>query len=130
MGLLKGALKLVGSAALVVTGTASAIVRQVANATDNPELENLVGRAQDASFNKIKDMWTSDDEKDDKYYENQQEKSLDREYNSKMNAARQCRNMAEAAQKAGNDEKYNTYMDKYYALKEEADMIRQSGKDC
>ena len=124
MGLLKGALKVVGSAALVVSGTASAIIRQAANAAENSELESLMGRAQDASFNKIKDMWTSDEKKDDAYYEKQDDASIRREYNSKIDAANLCKKMADAAKKAGDEEKYETYMEKYYALREEADQIK------
>ena len=121
MGLLKFVGKTIGTATLVVTGTASAVVRKVANMADNSELESIFGRAQDASFNKIKDMWTTDERKDDKYYNNQETKSEERSYNAKLNAANQYRTMAEAAKKAGNHEKYNLYMDKYRTLKEEAD---------
>ena len=128
MGLIKLVGKTVGTAALVVTGTVSAIVRQAANFANNAELESLLGKAQDASFNKVKDMWTADENKDGKYYEKQDLKSMERAYNSKLNAAYQCRNMADIAKKAGDDDKYNLYMEKYRALREEADMIKEDMK--
>ena len=78
MGLLKFVGKTIGSAALVVTGTASALVRQCAYAAGNDELGDAIGGLQDKSFDTIRDMWTPDEEKDEKYYENQAERSADR----------------------------------------------------
>lgn len=78
MGLLKFVGKTIGSAALVVTGTASALVRQCAYAAGNDELGDAIGGLQDKSFDTIRDMWTPDEEKDDSYYEKQAERSADR----------------------------------------------------
>ena len=78
MGLLKFVGKTIGSAALVVTGTASALVRQAAYAAGNDELGDAVGNLQDKSFDTIRDMWTPDEEKDEEYYERQAERSADR----------------------------------------------------
>ena len=129
MGVLKFVGKTLGTATLVVTGSASALVRKAASMADNAELESLLGRAQDASFNKIKDMWTADDKKDGKYYDNQNLKSMERTYNSKLDAAHQCRHMADVAKQAGADDKYALYMEKYHALKDEADMLNEEIKD-
>jgi len=75
MGLFRGALKLAGSAALAATGIVSTVAREALNGIGADEAADLVGRAQDASFEKIRDMWTPDEQKDDEYYEAQAERS-------------------------------------------------------
>ena len=57
MGLLKGCLKVVGSAVLTATGTASAILKGCADATGAEGLSDLLGAAKDASFDGIRNMW-------------------------------------------------------------------------
>lgn len=78
MGILKTGLKLVGSVALGATGVASTILCTAASAAGADELADVIGSIQDASFNKIQDMWTPDEEKDDSYYERQEEKQMER----------------------------------------------------
>ena len=78
MGLLKFVGKTIGSAALVVTGTASAIVRQAVYAAGNDELGDAIGKLEDKSFDTIRDMWTPDEKKDEDYYERQVERRADR----------------------------------------------------
>ena len=75
MGLLKGALKLAGSAALVATGAAATLAREAGSATGIDMLTDVAGMAQDASFEKIRDMWTPDEKKDEAYYEAQVKRS-------------------------------------------------------
>lgn len=78
MEILKTGLKLIGSAALGTAGIASTILRTVASAAGSDELADVIGCIQDASFNKIQDIWTPDEEKDETYYERQDEKSIKR----------------------------------------------------
>ena len=78
MGILKTGLKIVGSAALGVTGVASTLLRTAASAAGSDELADMIGSVQDASFNKIQDMWTPDENKDDAYYERQCARSEER----------------------------------------------------
>jgi len=75
MGLLKGALKLAGSAALAATGAAATLAREAGSATGIDVLTDIAGMAQDASFEKIRDMWTPDEKKDEAYYEAQAKRS-------------------------------------------------------
>ena len=75
MGLLKGALKLAGSAALAATGAAATLAREAGSATGSDVLSDVAGTIQDASFEKIRDMWTPDEKKDDAYYEAQAKRS-------------------------------------------------------
>lgn len=79
MGVLKTGLKLVGSAALGTIGVASTLLRQGAYAVGSDELANFMGSIQDASFNTIQDMWTSDEKKTSGYYEDQMVRSVERE---------------------------------------------------
>lgn len=74
-GLLKGALKLAGSAALGAAGLAATLAREAGNATRIDVLTGVAGTIQDASFEKIRDMWTPDEKKDEAYYEAQAERS-------------------------------------------------------
>lgn len=77
-GLLKGVLKLFGSAALAVAGVGATVVRSAASGLEDDRgarLADAAGRAQDASFEKIRDMWTPDDKKDEDYYEAQAERA-------------------------------------------------------
>ena len=78
MGILKTGLKLIGSAALGTAGIASAVLRTAVSAAGSDELADAIGGIQDASFNKIQDMWTPDEKKDENYYERQCEKSIER----------------------------------------------------
>lgn len=78
MGILKTGLKLVGSVALGATGIASTVLRGAASAAGNDELADAIGRVQDGSFEKIRDMWTPEEKKDDAYYDAQAERSISR----------------------------------------------------
>ena len=82
MGLLKIGLKIIGSAALVTTGVASTVLRTCSVAAGKDELADNLGGIQDMSFDTIRDMWTPDEKKDDKYYEAQAERSADRADNA------------------------------------------------
>ena len=75
MGLLDGTLKLAGSVVLAATGVVATVARAAGNATGIDILTDVAGTIQDASFEKIRDMWTPDDEKDDAYYEAQAKRS-------------------------------------------------------
>ena len=76
--LAKGALKLAGSAALTATGVTATFVRQVGCLSGVDVLENVAGTIQDKSFEKIRDMWTPEDKKDDAYYDAQAERAMRR----------------------------------------------------
>ena len=60
MGLLKTGLKLVGTAALAVTGTASTVLKGVSEAAGVEIGSELFGATKDASFNGIRNIWNSD----------------------------------------------------------------------
>lgn len=79
MSLLKTGLKIAGSAALGTAGIASTILRTAACATGKDELASALGSVQDKSFETIRDMWTPDEKKDEKYYEDQAERCARRE---------------------------------------------------
>lgn len=59
-GLLKGALKLAGSAALGAVGVAATVAREAGNLTGSELLSDLAGTVQDASFETVRDMWGMD----------------------------------------------------------------------
>lgn len=78
MGILEGCAKLVGSVALGATGVASSVLRACASAAGMDEVADVIGTIQDKSFDTIQDMWTSDDEKTEEYYEARNQKHMDR----------------------------------------------------
>ena len=78
MGIFKTGLKIVGSAALGVTGVASSVIRKAAYASGNEGLAEIAGSVVDKSFNTISDMWTPDEKKTEDYYNKQDERSMDR----------------------------------------------------
>ena len=78
MGLLKGLGKVVGTTMLGAAGIASSVLRACASGAGNDELANVIGKVQDKSFNAIQDMWTPDEQKNEAYYEAQEEKSMER----------------------------------------------------
>lgn len=102
MGILKTGLKLVGSAALGATGIASAFLRQCANVAGADELADAIGSIQDKSFDKIQDIWTSDDKKDDEYYQRQEYRHIQSAESSAKAAERK---RAEYERMKGNSEK-------------------------
>ena len=59
MGILKGCLKVVGSAALVVTGTASTVLKGMCDTVGVELGSEIFGAAKNASFNGIRNMWDS-----------------------------------------------------------------------
>ena len=104
MGILKVGLKIVGSTALGTAGIASAILRKCAYAAGSEELANAIGNIEDKSFDTIRDMWTSDDEKNEKYYEAQAERQAERAENA-MRSGEAMRREYEKAKENNNPQK-------------------------
>lgn len=70
MGLLKGALKVAGTTVLGAAGLAAGLAGIIAGSGSMPgsdELADVLKTVREASFNRIGDMWTPDEEKDDLY---------------------------------------------------------------
>ena len=113
MGIIKGCLKLAGSAALVVTGTASTVLKGVSDAAGIELGSQLFGATKDASFNGIRAMWDGDAVNDaiDKA------ESYDAEGAARRKMADTAYRMAQTAKRNGDMEKYETYMEKYYEYK-------------
>lgn len=78
MSFLKGLGKVVGTTVLGATGVASTVLRGVASAAGMDAVADVIGNVQDKSFDTIQDMWTSEEEKTEEYYEKQMEKHADR----------------------------------------------------
>lgn len=99
MGILKAGLKIVGSTALGTAGVASAILRKCAYAAGSEELANIIGSIEDKSFDTIRDMWTSDDQKNENYYEAQAERQAEREENARRSGEAMKREYDKAKEK-------------------------------
>lgn len=111
MGLLKTAAKMVGTATLVVTGTASAVLKGVADTAGIEIGSDLFSATKDASFNGIRSMWGGEisdgaNEKLDNYEANSEEAA-------RRKMAQTAKRAADLAKKNGDMEKYEKYMEQY-----------------
>ena len=126
MGIIKGCLKVVGTAALVVTGSASTILKGVSDAVGIELGSELFGATKDASFNGIRNMWNSEsvDKAVDKgeatadRTENfTRSQMADTAYQAAQTAKRLADTEKDTKKKAVYLQKYNDYMSKYYEYK-------------
>lgn len=112
MGLLKFVGKTLGTATLVVTGTASAILKGVSDTVGFEIGSELLGSAKDASFNGIRSMWSDKDLEGGIAQADRLESGVQQATQSQM--ARTAKQAAEIAKKNGDMEKYEYYMEQYY----------------
>ena len=116
MGIIKGCLKVVGTAALVATGSASTILKGVSDTVGLEVGSKLFGATKDASFNGIRSIWNS--ESVDDVMDNVEDNTADSvEKSSRRYMADTAYRMAQTAKQNGDMEKYETYMEKYYEYK-------------
>lgn len=111
MGLLKTAAKMVGTATLVVTGTASAVLKGVADTAGIDIGSDLFSATKDASFKGIRSMWSNEisedtSEKLDNYEANAEE-------TARRKMAQTAKRAADLAKKNGDMEKFEKYMEQY-----------------
>ena len=126
MGIIKGCLKVVGTAALVVTGSASTILKGVSDAVGIELGSELFGATKDASFNGIRNMWNSESvDKDvdkgeataDRTENFTRSQMADTAYQAAQTAKRLADTEKDTKKKAVYLQKYNDYMSKYYEYK-------------
>lgn len=121
MGFLKGCLKVVGTAALGAGWFASGVIRKAADAAGIEPLAELADAGVNASANSIKQIWGTEsideniDETDAEIAELMRQKAR------KRSAATRCWEMASAAKQVGNDEKYDTLVQRYEDLMAEVE---------
>ena len=115
MGILKGCLKLVGSAALVATGAASTVLKGFSDTVGAEGVSELLGAAKDASFNGLRGMW--DGEVANKVIDTGESASYKVEDATRSQMASTAYRMAQIAKQNGDMEKYETYMEKYHQYK-------------
>ncbi len=119
MGFIKGCLKLVGSAALVVTGTASTVLKGMADTVGIEVGSEIFGATKDASFNGIKSMWGIESSADEEYLtEEEAENAAISEEKRKLKAqALRCKDLAK---KATDENMRRKFMDRYEELMDQA----------
>lgn len=115
MGIIKGALKVVGSAALTVTGVTSGLLKGSSDAIGFELGSEIFGAAKNASFNGINSMWSTS--KGIAKFERKVDKAGDCIKNNAKRTANQAASLAkseaEKARREGNEEKYEFLMKKY-----------------
>lgn len=126
MGIIKGCLKVVGTAVLVVTGSASTILKGVSDTVGIELGSELFGATKDASFNGIRNMWSNESVDN---IVGKGEATADRAENfTRKQMADTAYKAAQTAKKMADREKdvqkrdeylrkYNDYMAKYYEYK-------------
>ena len=116
MGIIKAIGKTIGTATLVVTGTASTVLKGVSDAVGFEVGSELLGYAKDASFNGIRSMWSDKDIEDSISMSDKVEDTIRNSTQSQM--ARTAKQAAEIAKKNGDMEKYEYYMEQYERFKD------------
>lgn len=111
MGLLKTGLKLVGTAALVVTGTASTVLKGVSEAAGVEIGSELFTATKDASFNGIRSIWNN--EACDEAVNSGEQFATNAEDALRKKKAETAYRAAQIAKQNGDNEKYEKYMDIY-----------------
>lgn len=106
MDVLKTVAKVAGTATLAVTGTASAVLKGVSDTVGVELGSEVFGALKDASFGGISAMWGNE--------ETCEKVSDSIEAGTSRTMANRMREAANAAKKAGDMEKYEYYMGKYY----------------
>ena len=104
MGFIKGCLKVAGSAALGAAGVAAAVLRTGAPAVGSDELADAIGSLEDKSFETIRDIWTPEEEKTEKYYEAQAERSARRAESARSSGEAKRREFERLKEKARNSQ--------------------------
>lgn len=115
MGIIKGCFKVIGTAALVVTGTASTVLKGCSDAVGLELGSELFGATKDASFNGIRRIW--DNDTCDEIVSEGEEKAGQVEDTFHCQMASTAYRAAQLAKEKGDMEKYDQYMDKYYQYK-------------
>ena len=115
MGILKTGFKIIGSATLVLTGTASAVLKGVSDAVGFEIGSELMGSAKDASFNGVRSMWSDKDLERGISLSDKLEANICSGTQNQM--ARTAKQAAEIAKKNGDMDKYEYYMEQYERLK-------------
>lgn len=111
MGLLKFVGKTIGTVTLVVTGTASTVLKGASDAVGFEIGSELLGMAKDASFNGVRSMWSDKDMEESISKSDKLEDAVRNGTQSQM--ARTAKQAAELAKKNGDMEKYDYYMEQY-----------------
>ena len=114
MGIVKGLLKLTGSAALAVTGTASTILKGMSETAGVDIGVEIFGAAKDASFNGIRNIWGMDAPEEEELSE---EEEISREKIRLKAQALRCKDMA---QKATDENMRSKFMARYEELMDQA----------
>ena len=129
MGILKIVGKTIGTATLIVTGTASTVLKSVSDAMGFEIGSELLGSAKDASFNGIRYMWGDKDienaiSSSDKVEDVVRNGTQSQMARTAKQAAEVAKKNAEMAQK-NNDPKYEHYMEKYEYYMEQYERYKQ-----
>ena len=115
MGVLKFVAKTIGTATLVVTGTASTVLKGVSDAVGFEIGSELLGAAKDASFNGVRSIWSDKDIENSVSMADSLEDTVRNGTQSQM--ARTAKQATDLAKKNGDKKKYEHYMEQYERYK-------------
>ena len=115
MGILKTIGKTLGTAALITTGTASALLKGVSDTVGFEIGSEVLGAAKNASFNGVRSIWSDRDLECIDKIDNLDYKMGNITRNQMAETAKRA---AEFAKKNGDIDKYHHYMDQYEMYKD------------
>ena len=110
MGILKAIGKTLGTATLITTGAASAILKGVSDTVGFEIGSEVLGAAKDASFNGVRSIWSDKDLESMNKMENLDSKVGDATRRKMADTAKRA---AEIARRNGDEERYEHYMEQY-----------------
>ena len=114
--------KVAGTATMAATTVVGSALRHASDVAGFDLGSDVGCFTQDCSVEVIKWIWGAEPS-------NPSEADCNNKIASeKLAAANKCREMAEAARKAGNTEREEMFMDRYYALKEEIEYLKKEAK--
>ena len=123
MNVIRGVLKVAGTAVLGVTGTTAAILKAAVESTGNDA--DILESIQNSSFKTIGKIWGTEIEETSKSEAEIRMHQIDVRQKGMATAKR----YAEMARKEGNEAGYENMMRRYEELKEEIDTIKYSHDD-
>ena len=115
MGILKTIGKTFGTAALITTGAASAVLKGVSDTVGFEIGSEVLGAAKDASINGVRSIWSEKDLECMDKMDGIDSKVSDA---ARRQMARTAKQAAEIARKNGDEEKYEHYMRQYEMYKD------------
>ena len=115
MGILKAIGKTLGTAVMVTTGTASAVLKGISDTVGFELGSEVLGAAKDASFNGVRSLWS---DRDLECMDKMDDLDFKVGDTTRKRMAQTAKQAADIAKKNGDEERYEYYMSQYEMYKD------------